>query len=110
MYSAAAIVAAVAVLAIGVNVATPEKGPFDAGADPPLRVGGGGDFATIGEAVAAARDGDTILVAPGTYDESVTVTKDITIRGDGDRATGSDQPDGCRDLERSAGAAVELDR
>jgi F-box protein 11 len=46
---------------------------------------GGGDFTTITEAVAEAEDGDTILVKPGTYDESVTVTKDVTIRGDGDR-------------------------
>lgn len=30
-------------------------------------VAGGGDFATISEGVAAADDGDTVLVAPGTY-------------------------------------------
>ena len=47
---------------------------------------GGGTVKTIGEAVARAEDGDTILVKTGTYDESVTVTKDVTIRGDGDRA------------------------
>ena len=42
--------------------------------------------ATITEAVTAATDGDTILVRPGTYDEAVLVTTDVTIRGDGDRA------------------------
>lgn len=41
----------------------------------------GGDFATIGEAVAAATAGDTILVEPGTYEESVIIDKDVTLRG-----------------------------
>lgn len=47
---------------------------------------GPGDYATIGEAVAVARDGDTVLVRPGQYEESVTLEgKSITIQGDGDR-------------------------
>jgi F-box protein 11 len=47
---------------------------------------GPGDYATISEAVAAARDGDTVIVRPGRYEESVVVEgKTITIRGDGDR-------------------------
>jgi parallel beta-helix repeat protein len=45
---------------------------------------GSGAHTTITDAVAAASDGDTILVRPGTYDESVLVAKDIIIRGDGD--------------------------
>jgi pectin methylesterase-like acyl-CoA thioesterase len=50
-----------------------------------LVVGPGG-YATITAAVAAARDGDTVLVRPGRYEESVVVEgKTITIRGDGDR-------------------------
>lgn len=48
---------------------------------------GGADARTIGEAVALADAGDTILVMPGTYRESVHVTEAITIRGDGDQAT-----------------------
>jgi parallel beta-helix repeat protein len=48
---------------------------------------GSGDHTTIAEAVAAATDGDTILVQPGTYDESVVIDKDIALRGDGDRDT-----------------------
>lgn len=44
---------------------------------------GGGDFSTITEAVAAAQDGDEILVRPGTYIEVVVVDKDITLTGDG---------------------------
>ena len=46
---------------------------------------GTGDFATITEAVHAARAGDIILVRAGTYDESVSVGRDVTISGDGDR-------------------------
>jgi F-box protein 11 len=42
-------------------------------------------YQTIAAAVDAAEDGDTILVRPGTYNESVTITKDITLRGDGPR-------------------------
>lgn len=42
-----------------------------------------GDFTTISEAVAAARAGDTVSVRPGTYRESVTITSDITLIGDG---------------------------
>ena len=45
---------------------------------------GGGDYADLGAAVAAALDGDTILVAPGTYPTSVTITKSLTIEGQGD--------------------------
>ena len=48
---------------------------------------GDGTTRTITEAVAMAEDGDTVLVKPGTYDESVVLTKDITIRGDGERDT-----------------------
>jgi hypothetical protein len=50
-----------------------------------LVVGPGG-YATISAAVAAAHDGDTVLVQPGRYKESVVVEgKAITIRGDGER-------------------------
>ena len=45
---------------------------------------GSGDARTISEALDLAADGDTILVRPGTYAESLTITKDITLRGDGD--------------------------
>jgi hypothetical protein len=46
---------------------------------------GSGTYATITEAVAAANDGDTILVKPGTYVEAVTIAKDIALIGDGPR-------------------------
>ena len=67
-------------LVVGVN--QQESGP------PPIVVAqdGSGDVLTIAEGVARAVDGDTVLVRPGTYTESVLIDKDITIRGDGDRA------------------------
>src|SRR5262245_26098291 len=46
--------------------------------DPILLVGNGG-FATLQEAIDAAQDGDTIMVAPGTYGDFVDVTKAVTI-------------------------------
>ena len=46
---------------------------------------GSGEYGTISDAVAAAEDGDTILVRPATYVESIRIDKDITLRGDGDR-------------------------
>ncbi|MEU9146824.1 right-handed parallel beta-helix repeat-containing protein [Streptomyces sp. NPDC048349] len=38
---------------------------------------------SIQEAVDAARPGDTIVVLPGTYHESVHITKSLTLRGSG---------------------------
>ena len=49
-----------------------------------LIVGPGG-YSTIGEAVASAQDGSTVLVRPGTYRESVAIDRAITLAGDGDR-------------------------
>jgi len=46
---------------------------------------GSGTYATVTEAIAAANDGDTILVKPGTYVEAVTIAKDIALIGDGPR-------------------------
>lgn len=45
-------------------------------------VGEDGDFATIAEAVQASVDGDTVLVAPGTYQEALIIDKDITLAGE----------------------------
>jgi parallel beta-helix repeat protein len=55
-------------------------------ADGPIVVAqdGSGTVTTIMEAIAIAQDGDMILVEPGTYPESVVITEDITIEGDGD--------------------------
>lgn len=45
-------------------------------------------YSTLTLALAAAQSGDTILVAPGSYDEAVTITaSNITIVGCGNRGT-----------------------
>ena len=43
---------------------------------------GSGDFSTITDAVGAAKNGDEILIRPGTYTEAVVIDKDITLRGE----------------------------
>jgi hypothetical protein len=54
------------------------SGPIVVDADDPSA------YQTISAAVDAAVDGDTILVRPGVYPESITITEDITLRGDSD--------------------------
>ncbi len=51
-----------------------------------LLVGNGG-FATLQQAVDAAADGDTILIAAGTYAGATISDKALTIRGQADAAT-----------------------
>ncbi|MEA2026638.1 MAG: right-handed parallel beta-helix repeat-containing protein [Chloroflexota bacterium] len=85
MFSVTGLTAALAVLALGVSVITTEPAPPGAGTGSTYTVApSGGDFSTITEAVAAAEDGDTILIKPGTYTESVVIDKDITVMGDGE--------------------------
>lgn len=47
-----------------------------------LTVGPGADFATIGSALDASVDGDTILVRAGTYRERLSVRSAISLRGE----------------------------
>jgi nitrous oxidase accessory protein NosD len=44
-----------------------------------LTVGAGGQFKTIQQAVDAAKPGDTVLVAHGSYTENIVVNKPLTI-------------------------------
>jgi hypothetical protein len=61
---------------------------------------GGADFLTIQEAVDAAVDGDTILVAPCVYYENVAVVgKPLTIEGEGPDVTVLEAPGSGRAIE-----------
>src|SRR5438067_6366702 len=46
-----------------------------------------GQYATIQSAIDAAPTGATIVVAPGTYTEQVSITKSVSVRGAGAFAT-----------------------
>jgi hypothetical protein len=74
---------------------------------------GSGDYHSIGEAVEAAFDEDTITVRPGVYQERVTVSKDVRISGGmgGDVtiqvATSKDDADAVGDDARYAFALTQ---
>src|SRR5689334_10504610 len=53
-------------------------GPGDAGL---VTRNGSTNYASVGAAIAASSDGDTITVCRGTYPVSQAVTKGITLRG-----------------------------
>lgn len=59
-----------------------------------------GDFRTIGAALQAARDGHTILVKPGRYQENIVIEKDVTILGD--------EPTGEVEIVSSRATVVEM--
>jgi hypothetical protein len=59
------------------------KGKDPNAADHIVDDGGGGDYTTISAAITAASAGDSIYVAPGTYSELVTVSKQLHIWGAG---------------------------
>ena len=87
MYTATSLVAVLAIVALSVNVITDTGQPPAVGGGATLSVAadGSGDHASIGKAVEAAADGDTILVGPGVYQEALLIDKDVTITGDGPR-------------------------
>ncbi|MDZ5809790.1 NosD domain-containing protein [Halorubrum sp. AD140] len=57
-------------------------------ADRPVSVVVGTDEPTIGDAIEAAPPDTTVVVPPGTYEETVTVNESITIAGDDARIRG----------------------
>lgn len=48
-----------------------------------LRVGAGGEFATIAAALEAANDGDSIYVSPGEYSGNLVIEKSVRLIGEG---------------------------
>ncbi|MFV2063766.1 MAG: nitrous oxide reductase family maturation protein NosD, partial [Chloroflexota bacterium] len=88
MLGTTGLVAALAVFALTVNIVgtQPTQAPAAcSGTTGVVPADGSGEFSSISEAVAAAVGGDTILVQPGTYSESIVIDKDITLMGGGDR-------------------------
>ncbi|KQM36423.1 calcium-binding protein [Sphingomonas sp. Leaf10] len=82
-----------------------DDGAFSADDAVQLVTGSGalvGSYATLQAAVAAAQDGDTILLAAGTYTGTVTVDKDVTIKG----ANAGIRGDGVRGAESNLSGAV----
>jgi hypothetical protein len=85
MFTTTTAMAIIAALALGVSVINTDQGPPDAGVSDVSYVvaaDGSGDFDTIQAAVDAAVDGDSILIMPGIYTESVVIDKPITLTGD----------------------------
>ena len=87
MYSTMAVTAAIAIIALAVNVidTTPTPPSVEAGSTHVVAADGTGDFSTIAGAVTSAAEGDTVLVRPGSYVEAIVIDKDITLAGDGPR-------------------------
>ena len=71
--------------------APPAAGPktFRVAAD------GSGHFKTIKEALAKAKAGDTILVLPGLYKESILLNKEVDLVGTGTGVTVESRQDDC---------------
>lgn len=81
--------AAVLCLAIAVaGVTTPAPTSYAVDAPRTWRVGPDRELTTPSAAAAVARDGDTVLIDPGTYsgDVATWTQDDLTLRGDGGRA------------------------
>src|SRR5262245_48464555 len=71
-------------LALVAVAATALVGAASAAAGKPLCVGtDGGCFQTLGAALAAAHDGDTIVVEPGTHAGGVTIDVSVDLVGTG---------------------------
>jgi serine/threonine protein phosphatase PrpC len=75
----ALITAALSLLGASPPIPAPVERPAVGPSPQLLQVGSGQRFATIGDAVAAAHAGDTVLVRPGTYREQVRLKDGVTL-------------------------------
>jgi len=67
-----------------------------------------GDHPTIQEAIAAASEGDTIVVAAGSYPENVTVDKSLTLRGAQAGVDARDRSGAETIIEPDEGAGIRI--
>jgi parallel beta-helix repeat protein len=89
MFATTTAVAGALVIALAAGVGLPggdEPAPPAAGVDASFTVAadGSGTHTDLAAALAAAADGDTIAVRPGTYDVAAEITADVAIVGDGE--------------------------
>jgi hypothetical protein len=79
-----------------------------------LDVGGTGPFVSIQQAVDMAQPGDTVRIATGTYFESVTIRKSLTVLGGFDPAHATRRPlsssEKTRVFARSTTQSIHLSR
>ncbi|UCC92921.1 MAG: right-handed parallel beta-helix repeat-containing protein [Thermoplasmata archaeon] len=64
-----------------------DQGQMLVGDTPTVNLVGRGLYETISKAVESSRDGDLILVGPGTYKEEVVIDKELMMIGNGPQAT-----------------------
>ena len=74
-----------------------------------ISINGEGGFATIGDAIEWAEDGDTIALCAGTYEEKLRIDKAVTVKGPstGDRAVLIGPPDDSAVSIRSSGVKLQ---
>ena len=73
------------VVALAATLFLPATAAAETTATHEVAADGSGDYETIAAAIEAAADGDTILIAPGTYVENLHLDKPLTLIGDGAR-------------------------
>ena len=67
---------------------------------------GGGEFRSIQSAIDGSKPGDIIVLRPGSYRESLTLTRDVEIRGDGGRSKVRVEAEGRTVFTFKGGSAV----
>jgi hypothetical protein len=69
----------------------------------------GAPYGTISEAVAAARNGDVVVIGARTYEESVSLDRDVTLWGACVKETTISAPGPTRDPDTDGAAAVRVE-
>lgn len=74
-----------------------------------VKTDGSGDFLTIAEAIAAAGEGDLVLIGPGTFNETIEIRKsNLTLAGSGADITRIEVTgNSCLSIENSSNIRIE---